>query len=112
MSFTIKGKILSIGEVKDFGNGAKAISYQVETSEQYNNLYSFEMYKGAEHIEHVDKFVKYNKVGDEVSVEFNVRTNEYNGKFYTSLSPWRVEKSEASEPVKDSIVEADDDLPF
>jgi len=113
MSFTIEGKIKSIGEVKNFDNGAKAIEYQVETSDQYNNLYSFDMYKGAEHIEHVDNFVKYNKVGDEVSVEFNVRTNEYNGRFYTSLSPWRIDKLDQAQPVKDSIVTDDtDDLPF
>ena len=113
MSFTIKGKILSIGEVKNFDNGAKAIDYQVETSEQYNNLYSFEMYKGAEHVEHIDNFVKYNKVGDQVSVEFNVRTNDYNGRFYTSLSPWRVDKLDQAQPVQDSIVTDDtDELPF
>jgi len=113
MSFTIKGKILSIGEVKNFDNGAKAIDYQVETNEQYNNLYSFEMYKGAEHVEHIDNFIKYNKVGDQVSVEFNVRTNDYNGRFYTSLSPWRVDKIDQAQPVQDSIVTDDtDDLPF
>ena len=113
MSFTIKGKILSISEVKNFDNGAKAINYQVQTNEQYNNLYSFEMYKGAEHTQHIDNFIKYNKVGDEVSVEWNVRTSEYKGKFWSSLSPWRVEKSEASEPIKDSTVTDDtDDLPF
>jgi len=113
MSFTIKGKILSIGEVKNFDNGAKAIDYQVETNEQYNNLYSFEMYKGAEHVEHIDNFIKYNKVGDQVSVEFNVRTNDYNGRFYTSLSPWRVDKLDQAQPVQDSIVTDDtDELPF
>ena len=63
MSFKIEGKILSIGEVKEFENGAKAISYQVQTSEQYNNLYSFEMYKVSEHVEHLDNFVKYNLLG-------------------------------------------------
>lgn len=112
MSFTIKGKILSIGEIKNFDNGAKAIDYQVETSEQYNNLYSFEMYKGAEHVEHIDNFIKYNKVGDQVSVEFNVRTNEYNGRFFTSLSPWKVEKLGKVETPAEIQQEADDDLPF
>ena len=113
MSFTIKGKILSIGEVKNFDNGAKAIDYQVETSEQYNNLYSFEMYKGAEHVEHIDNFIKYNKVGDQVSVEFNVRTNDYNGRFFSSLTPWRVDKIDQAQPVQDSIVTDDtDELPF
>jgi len=113
MSFTIKGKIKSIGEVKNFDNGAKAIEYQVETSDQYNNLYSFDMYKGPEHVEHVDNFAKYNKVGDSVRVEFNVRTSEYNGRFFTSLSPWRVDKLDQAQPVQDSIVTDDtDDLPF
>jgi len=115
MSFTIKGKILSIGEVKNFDNGAKAINYQVETDEQYNNLYSFEMYKGAEHVEHIDNFVKYNKVGDQVSVEFNVRTNDYNGRFYTSLSPWKIEKLGTDEnKTEKSILEeaVENDLPF
>src|SRR5210317_310753 len=92
MSYTIEGKIISIGEVKEFDNGAKAVSYQVETNEQYNNLYSFEMYKGAEYVEHVDNFIKYNKVGDSLRVEWNVRTKEYNGRFFTSLSSWKIEK--------------------
>lgn len=113
MSFTIKGKILSIGEVKNFDNGAKAIDYQVETNEQYNNLYSFEMYKGAEHVQHIDNFIKYNKVGDNVRVEWNVRTSEYNGRFFSSLTPWRVDKIDQAQPVQDSIVTDDtDDLPF
>ena len=113
MSFTIEGKIKSIGEVKNFDNGAKAIDYQVVTDEQYNNLYSFEMYKGAEHVEHVDNFIKYNKVGDSVRVEWNVRTSEYNGRVFTSLSPWRVDKLDQAQPVQDSTVTDDtDDLPF
>ena len=113
MSFKIEGKILSIGEVKEFENGAKAISYQVQTSEQYNNLYSFEMYKVSEHVEHLDNFVKYNKVGDPVRVEFNVRTNEYKGKFYTSLSPWKVEKlGQVEQPSESLVEEVEDDLPF
>lgn len=113
MSFTIKGKILSIGEVKNFDNGAKAIDYQVGTDEQYNNLYSFEMYKGAEHVQHIDNFIKYNKVGDNVRVEWNVRTSEYNGRFFSSLTPWRVDKIDQAQPVQDSIVTDDtDDLPF
>lgn len=113
MSFTIEGKIISIGEIKSFDNGAKAIDYRVQTNEQYNNLYSFEMYKGAEHVQHIDNFIKYNKVGDQVSVEFNVRTSEYNGRFFSSLTPWRVDKIEQAQPVQDSIVTDDtDDLPF
>lgn len=113
MSFTIKGKITSIGEVRALENGAKVIDFRVETSEQYANLYSFDMYKAADRAEHVDNFIKYNKVGDNVRVEWNVRTNDYNGRFFTSLSPWRVDKIDQAQPVQDSIVTDDtDDLPF
>lgn len=91
MSYTIEGKIISIGEVKNFDNGAKAVDYQVETNEQYTNLYSFDMYKSADNVQHIDNFIKHNKVGDNVRVEWNVRTNEYKGKFFTSLSSWRIE---------------------
>ena len=115
MSYTTEGKIASIGEVKEFDNGAKAVSYQVETNEQYNNLYSFEMYKGADNVQHIDNFIKYNKVGDNVRVEWNVRTNKYNGRFFTSLSPWRIEKLGTGEnKTEKSILEeaVENDLPF
>lgn len=113
MSFTIEGKIKSIGEIKNFDNGAKAIDYQVGTNDQYNNLYSFEMYKGSEYIEHVENFAKYNKVGDQVRVEFNVRTNEYNGRFFTSLSPWKVEKlGQVETPTEIQQEDDQDGLPF
>lgn len=113
MSFKIEGKLTSIGEVKVLSNGAKIVDFRVTTNDQYNNLYSFDMYKGAEHAEHVDNFVKYNKVGDPVRVEFNVRTNEHNGKFYTSLSPWKIDKLGAVEtPQTDSFVDDEDGMPF
>ena len=50
------------------------------------------MYKGAEYSEHVDNFVKYNKVGDEVEVEFTIRHQEYQGKIYNSLNHWKITK--------------------
>ena len=112
MSFTIKGKITSIGEVRALENGAKVIDFRVETSEQYANLYSFDMYKAADRAEHVDNFIKYNKVGDNVRVEWNVRTNDYNGRFFTSLSPWRVEKLGQVETPTEIQQEVEDDLPF
>jgi hypothetical protein len=115
MSYTIEGKIISIGEVKNFDNGAKAVDYQVETNEQYTNLYSFDMYKSADNVQHIDNFIKYNKVGDNVRVEWNVRTNEYKGKFFSSLSHWKIEKLGMGEnQTEKSILEeaAVDDLPF
>ena len=125
MSYTIEGKIISIGEVKNFDNGAKAVDYQVETNEQYTNLYSFDMYKSADNVQHIDNFIKDNKVGDNVRVEWNVRTNEYKGKFFSSLSPWKIEpvnkikqktmgniESNFLEDAINQMQQDDDDLPF
>jgi hypothetical protein len=106
------------------------VDYQVETNEQYTNsikcvLYSFEMYKNADNVQHIDNFIKYNKVGDNVRVEWNVRTNEYKGKFFSSLSPWKIEQvnkikqktmgnieSNFLEDAINQMQQDDDDLPF
>jgi len=112
VNFKIEGQIVSVGDIKTLNNGAKTISFQVQTNEQYNSLYSFDIYKGAEHASHVDNFSNYQTVGDNVRVEFNVRTNEWQGKFYTSLSCWKVEKLGQIEASETIVPEGDDDLPF
>ena len=108
----ITGKVEKILE-KQTGTSAKGEwvkqSFLVRTDEDYNNLYCFELFGK----EKVDNFNKYTKVGSNVKVEFNVKTNEYQGKYYTSLSAWKVyitkqqivEKAKAEEP-------EETDLPF
>ena len=56
----------------------------VQTDEQYNNIYCFSIMKQA------DQFKAKHKVGDEVTVLFNVRTNEWQGQYFTELSAWTV----------------------
>ena len=71
--------------------------------------------------EKVQNFNKFNKVGDSVTVDFNISTNEWNGKYFTSLQSWKVSKSEttnvvpeamAFQPATDFKEEDHDDLPF
>lgn len=87
----IKGKITKIldaqtGAKKDgSGNWIKQ-NFLVETEEKYNNLFCFEVFGD----EKVQNFQKFNKVGQEVNVEFNVSTNEFKGSYYTSLSAWKI----------------------
>jgi len=88
------------------------LSFVLETSEAYNNLYCFEIFG----TEKVEQFEKYNKVGQEVKVDFNVSTNEWNGKYFTSLQAWRVWKSSDentnNENTSGTSIELDDLLPF
>ena len=79
-----------------------------ETTEEYNNLYAFELL-GAEKVEN---FNKYNKVGDVVNVEFNVSCNEWQGKYFTSLSAWRIDKANGSGTPAESVEEDLGELPF
>ena len=111
----IKGEIISIQDPQVFESGAKKLTFQIDTKEQYNNIISFELFKGVDHAEHVDKFTQFNHVGDNVEVEFNIKSQEYNGKWYTALSVWKVEK--VGSPVPATAEQMGDDtedssLPF
>ena len=114
----ITGKIIKVlekqsGTSKKTGKDWVTQDFILDTNEEWNNLYCFALF-GAEKIEN---FEKYNKVGQTVEVEFNVSCREYEGKYYTNLSSWKVNKVD----VNDIEVEAfetvgednkEDDLPF
>jgi hypothetical protein len=112
----VKGTItkvtdVQVGQTKD-GSEWKKITFVVSNNEGFEGAvqeYAFEIF-GAEK---VDNFLKFNKVGDSVDVDFNIRTNEYNGKYYTSLQAWKVYKENATQAPQPSISEEiNDDLPF
>ena len=90
------------------GKNWQKLSFILETTEDYNNLYCFEVFGD----EKVEQFLKFNKVGQEVDVSFNVQTNEYKGKYYTSLQSWKIFKAEAGEATPEVAQEEADDLPF
>jgi hypothetical protein len=122
MSYKVRGKIKSISKIEDAGAGKK-LSFRIDNGETYSNIMEFELYKGAEYLEHLDNFSKYNKVGDSVDVEFNIKTfnwkPEAEDKIFTSLSCWKVEKGEAvngvptvPQPTTNNDPSPADDLPF
>jgi hypothetical protein len=116
MALEVTGKITKILDLQtgttQSGSEWKKQSFILETTEQYNNVYCFEIFGE----EKVDNFLKFNKVGNEVKVDFNVSTNEWKGKYFTSLSAWKVFKVDAttSNNVQTEQVEevGNDTLPF
>lgn len=91
MNLEIKGNIIKIldvetGEKKDGSGNWEKQNFLVDTGEKYNNIYCFEIFGDQK----VDNFKKYNKVGQEVTVEFNVNTSEWKGKYFTTLSAWKI----------------------
>ena len=118
MSLEVTGKLekfleMQVGKTKD-GNEWKKQQFIVVTEDKYNNIYPFELFASGEHLEKIDNLLKYNKVGDTIKVQFNVSANEYNGKYYTNLSVWRVDNSKQpeSQSTTESFSKVDDDLPF
>ena len=67
----------------------------------------------------MEQFTKFNRVGQDVDVDFNVKTNEWKGKYFTSLGAWKIFKAEVTDSpegldVTGTEVKADEsnDLPF
>lgn len=113
-NFKVKGTITQIGEKKTLDSGAVVLDYIVTCNSMYPTQYNFGMYKKAEYAGHVDKFLEFNKVGDEVEVEFTIRSTEYNGRIYNNLNHWKCEKvsngTMAEQPQEQP--QPADDLPF
>ena len=98
------------GVAKSSGNPWASQEFVIANNDGYEGkeqIFCFKVF-GEEKVEQLTKF---NKVGDDVKVFFNISTNEYNGKYYTSLNSWRVEKigEVATSEATDS---QPDDLPF
>jgi len=109
MSFKVSGKITDISEVRTLQTGAKVLDYRIDTGDEWNNVYLFNMYKKPEYSDACDKFVQFNKVGDLVTVEFNVSTTKdkkIDDRYYTNLSHWRSDKINAM-PTAESITAKD-----
>ncbi|MDC0009188.1 DUF3127 domain-containing protein [Winogradskyella sp.] len=89
------------------GKEWKKINFILETKDgEYTNTIYFDVFGEGK----VDKFVKFNKVGDNVTVSFDVSSREYNERWYTQTSAWMVKKNTSESETK--LEEAKDDLPF
>lgn len=85
MSLSIIGKITKIGEPEKVYPWTKVI-FTIKTEDRHHNIFAFQI-SGKNRLE---KFNQFQKIGDEVKVQFNVRISEYNGKYYTTLIAWDV----------------------
>ena len=82
---TVAGKVHLIGQTETVGNnGFTKRQIVVETSEQYPQKVAIDFVKDKCSI--LDNY----SVGQEVTVDVNVRGSEYNGKFYVNLQGWKI----------------------
>ena len=84
----IEGKVLVVGGTETVGSkGFKKRLLVVETADQYPQQIPIEFVQ--------DKTDLLNgiSVGQSVSVQINLRGNEYNGKYYANIQGWKIENS-------------------
>lgn len=80
----ITGKLKEIFEAQEFKSGFTKREFVVTTQEQYPQDIKLELYNDKCSL--IDSFSK----GQEIKVEFNLRGNEFNGRYFVNLNAWRI----------------------
>jgi hypothetical protein len=113
MSNELLGRIKVIFPTQTYESGFSKREIVVTTQEQYPQDIKLEFVKDKCSV--LDKYAE----GENVKVSFNLRGNEYNGKYYINLQAWKIEKDGVSNEnntqseYHPQIPESDsDDLPF
>lgn len=86
--YELEGKIHLINEIQTFSSGFTKREFVVEAQDgKFSQQIKFECVK--EKTSLTDGF----RVGDEVKVSFDIRGNEYNGRYFVNLNAWKIEKA-------------------
>tara|TARA_R100000808_G_C2152693_1_gene162305 strand:- start:3583 stop:3921 length:339 start_codon:yes stop_codon:yes gene_type:complete len=80
---TVKGNIKVINDAQTFGSFTKR-EFVLTTEEKYPQDIKFELYQDA--CADLDAHT----VGETISVEYNLKGNEYKGKYYVNLQAWKL----------------------
>ncbi len=120
MSNQISGRVIKLLEPQTGvgKNGAwEKREFVIETKEQYPKKVCFSAWG--------DKAIEAGtfKIGEEIKVSYNLESREYNGKWFTEVKPWKIEraiergvdsKQEFPEDTTTTttVITEDSDLPF
>jgi hypothetical protein len=109
----VEGKIKVIMDTQTFDSGFQKREFVITTKEQYPQDIKLECIK--DRVELLDTV----SPGDEVKASFNLRGNEYNGRYFVNLQAWKIDKEDTGNLTVNDINqefqssgEAEDDLPF
>lgn len=83
--YEMEGTVKVIEDTQTFASGFSKREFVITTEDKYPQDVKFECMK--EKIEQVDRL----KVNDKVKVSFNIRGNEYKGRYYVNLQAWKIE---------------------
>jgi len=69
------------------GKDWKKKDFCIETEEQYSKKICFTLF--SDKVSYIDNFV----IGDMIDVKFNVESNEFNGRYFTNINAYSIQKS-------------------
>lgn len=107
MALEIQGRVKLLMDKQTFNSGFEKREFVVTTQEQYPQDVKFECIK--------DKIAMLDALqpGEEVNVSFNVRGNEYQGRYFVNLQAWKIDKvSQQAAPGKAPTQPIDNIPPF
>jgi hypothetical protein len=105
----LHGKVKLINETQTFDSGFRKREFVITTEGEYPQDVKFECTQ--DKVELLDQI----NVGDELDVHFNIRGNEYNGRYFVNLQAWRLYNGNASNSTDAQIPQTEEDesdLPF
>ena len=122
-SFEIEGRVKVLLDLQTFESGFTKREFVVETGDdKYPQMIKFECIK--DKVQLLDSL----KIDDPVRVSFDIRGNEYKGRYYVNLNAWKITPAgaaggeggaEAGASTSDSYFDnepdpsdAEDDIPF
>jgi single-strand DNA-binding protein len=125
MSYEAIGKLIVKGETENKTATFQAREFVIEMAGQYPQMVKFQLTQ-----DRCDALDNFNE-GDSIKVKFDLRGREYNGKYFTNLNAWRLEKggaiqsaqpqqqaqpsaqpSPVNTPTPEPVAGQGDDLPF
>jgi len=106
MAFELEGEVHKIFDVEKKSEKFQARDFVVKIANgNYTDYIKFQLTQ--DRCDLADK----HKEGETVKVHFDLKGNEWNGKFFTNLNAWRIETVATGAPVVDQGT-GGDDAPF
>lgn len=82
----LSGKLKLVMNEETFASGFNKLSFVIAVESNYPYDVCFDLLK--DKVRMIDGF----NIGDEIKVSFDIKSREYNGKWFTGATAWRVEK--------------------
>ena len=89
MEYEIEGSIKAIMDTQTFGSGFTKREFVITTEEKFPQDVKLETIKDKTSL--LDRFSE----GQRVKASFNIRGNEYKGKYYVNLQAWKIHPADA-----------------